>query len=590
MSTNDMITLIVMAAYIIVMLVIGFYFSKRSNESSDNYFLGGRKMGPWVTAMSAEASDMSGWLLMGLPGVAFFTGASEAMWTAIGLAIGTYLNWLLVAKRLRKYSEKAGNAITIPEFYSNRYGDKKHILMTVSALIILLFLSVYVGSCFATCGKLFSSVFGLDYGTMMIIGALVVFIYTFAGGFMSVCTTDLIQGILMFIAIIIIFVGTITNIGGVDNAVAFLSDIPGFLSATSQANPTLDANGVQLVQNGLPVFGEPTDFGFLAIISTLSWGLGYFGVPQVLVRFMSIENPNNIKKSRIIAIIWCVISLSLSILIGLFGRAMIPAELLTGSAAETIFIVLAKSLFPAFLVGIVVSGIFAATMSSSDSYMLIVGSAVAKNIYQGLFKRDATDKQVMFVSRCTLIAVLVFGIIIASDPNSTIFNIVSYAWAGFGAAFGPLTLLSLYWRRGNLKGAISGMIVGGATVVIWNILEGTFGGIFTMYELLPAFLLGLIVNVVVSLLTAPPSKEITDLFDHYMDDDWNPEDSPAEAAEEIAAEGATAAVANAADSPVSAATSDVVSSTDAATSAEPTASVSIGSNEEGTVLEAAGPA
>ncbi len=522
MSSNDMIILVVIAAYIIGMLIVGFYFAKRSNESSENYFLGGRQLGPWVTALSAEASDMSGWLLMGLPGIAYFCGASEAMWTGIGLAIGTYLNWLLVAKRLRKYSEKAGNAITVPAFYSNRFGDTKNILMTVSALIILLFLSVYVGSCFATCGKLFSSVFGLDYGVMMIVGALVVFIYTFSGGYLSVCTTDLIQGILMFFAVIVVFIGTVTSVGGLDNAVAFLSDIPGFLSATQQATPVLDVNGLQQVVGGKPVFGEAADFGLITIISTLSWGLGYFGVPQVLVRFMGIDNPDNIKKSRRIAIIWCVISLTLAISVGLLGRALIPTELLTASNAETIIIAVSKMLLPAFLTGIVVSGIFAATMSSSDSYLLIVGSSVADNIYRGVFNKEASDKQIMFVSRIALVIVTVFGMLIASDPNSSIFTIVSYAWAGFGAAFGPITLLALFWRRANLQGAIAGMITGGLTVIIWNILEASFGGIFVIYELLPAFLLALAVNVIVSKLTAPPSDEVLEVFDHYMDDDWEP--------------------------------------------------------------------
>ena len=529
MSGNDVTVLIVMAIYVVVILIIGFAFAKRSNESSESYFIGGRSLGPWVTALSAEASDMSGWLLMGLPGVAYFCGASDAMWTAIGLAIGTYLNWLLVAKRLRKYSEKAGNAITVPEFFSNRFGDKKKVLQTVAALIILVFLSVYVGSCFATCGKLFASTFGLDYGVMMIVGALLVFIYTFAGGYLSVCTTDLIQGVIMFIAIAIIFIGTLVGIGGVENAVAFLSDIPGFLSGTSMATPVLGDDGMtQVVQNGVPLFGEPAEYGLLTIVSTMSWGLGYFGMPQVLVRFMGIKNPNNIRKSRVIAIIWCVFSLAMAIMIGLFGRAMLPAELLTAGSAETIFIVLSKTLFPAFLTGIVVSGIFAATMSSSDSYMLIVGSAIADNIYRGLLKKTATDKQVMFVSRCTLVAVLIFGILVALDPNSQIFVIVSYAWAGFGAAFGPITLLALYWRRANMYGAIAGMITGGATVIIWNMLETSFGGIFSLYELLPGFILALVVNVVVSLATKPPAEEVTELFDHYMDEDA-PIEEPAEA-------------------------------------------------------------
>ncbi|MCR5845125.1 MAG: sodium/proline symporter PutP [bacterium] len=521
MSHGDMITLAVMGIYIVVILIIGFYFARRSNESSENYFLGGRKIGVWATALSAEASDMSGWLLMGLPGVAYFCGASDAMWTAIGLAIGTYLNWLFVAKRLRKYSQKANNAITIPSFFANRFGDTKGIIKTIAALVILLFFCVYVGSCFATCGKLFASLFDLNYGTMMVIGALLVFIYTFAGGYLSVCTTDLIQGLLMIVAILVIFIGSITAAGGVENTVAFLKDIPGFLSATSMATPVLGADGVtQVVQNGAPLFGEPASYGFITIISTMSWGLGYFGVPQVLVRFMGIEKPESIKRSRRIAVVWVIISLAAAVLIGLIGRAIIPTTLLTASSAETIFVVLSKMILPAVVTGVVVSGIFAATMSSSDSYMLIVGSSIANDLFKGVIKKDASDRTVMFVSRCALVAVLLFGMFIARDQNSNIFNIVSYAWAGFGAAFGPVMLLSLFWKRANMAGAIGGMVTGGATVVIWNALQSAYGGIFNIYELLPAFLLALIVNVVVSLITKPPSDDVVELFEHYMDDDY----------------------------------------------------------------------
>lgn len=519
MITHDFWVLLAMLIYFIVVVVIGFVYAKRSNQSTENYFLGGRKLGPWLTALSAEASDMSGWLLMGLPGVAYFTGASDAMWTAIGLAIGTYLNWKFVAKRLRKYSEVANNSITLPDFFSNRFHDKKNILMTIAALIILLFFCIYVGSCFVTCGKLFATLFGLDYATMMVLGALIVFLYTFVGGYLSVCTTDLIQGSIMICALVIVFVGSVASAGGIDNTVAFLQSIPGFLSGTEIASPILDAQGKQVIEDGQPLFGSALDYGAITIASGLVWGLGYFGMPQVLVRFMSVSHSSQIKKARIIATIWVVVSLSAAVCIGLVGRAVIPVQFLTQASAENIFIVLSELILPSFVCGLVVSGIFAASMSSSSSYLLISGSAVAENIFRGLIKKDATDSQVMIVARITLVVVLLFGIAIALDENSSIFQVVSYAWAGFGASFGPLILLSLYWRRTNLPGAVAGMIVGAATVLIWNTFIKPLGGIFAIYELLPAFVLSLIAIVVVSLLTKEPPKEVTDEFDSYMEAD-----------------------------------------------------------------------
>ncbi len=506
-----------MLIYFVVVVVIGFIYAKRSNSSSEEYFLGGRGLGPWLTALSAEASDMSGWLLMGLPGVAYFTGASDAMWTAIGLAIGTYLNWKFVAKRLRKYSEKANNSITVPDFFSNRFHDNKHILMTIAAIIILLFFSIYTGSCFVTCGKLFATLFGWDYATMMVIGAIIVFLYTFMGGYLSVCTTDLIQGCLMFLALGTVFIGSVTAAGGVENTVAFLQSIPGFLSGVEIATPVLDASGNQVVEDGAPLFGEAGAYGLITIISGLAWGLGYFGMPQVLIRFMSVRHSSEIKKSRIIAMIWLVVSLSSAVCIGLIGRAVIPTEFLTQASAESVFIVLSRMLLPSFFCGLVVSGIFAAAMSSSSSYLLISGSAVATNIFKGLIKRDATDQQVMIVARLTLVAVLLFGIFISMDQNSSIFNIVSYAWAGFGASFGPLMLLSLYWRRTTLQGAVAGMLSGAATVIIWSNFVAPLGGWFGVYELLPGFVVSLLVIIVVSLLTKEPSKEVTDDFDTYME-------------------------------------------------------------------------
>lgn len=518
LSSGDAMTVVAILVYFVVVITIGFIYAKRSNSSTSEYFLGGRKVGPWFTALSAEASDMSGYLLMGMPGLAYFCGASDVGWTAIGLAIGTYLNWLLVAKRLRKYSVVANDSITLPGFYSNRFHDTKNIVGTIAAVIILIFFCVYCGSCFVTCGKLFNSLFGWDYTVMMVFGALIVFLYTMIGGYLSVVATDFVQGCLMFCALVVVVVGSITMAGGIDNTVAFLSDIPGYLSMTSMAVPVADADGVQVVQNGQPLFeAEPSAYGLLTIISTMSWGLGYFGMPQVLVRFMGIRNEDEVKTSRRIAIVWVVISMFSAVMIGMIGRAIMPDQLLTQSAAESIFIVLAQVMLPAFACGLVVSGILAASMSSASSYLLITGSSVAENIFRGVFKKDATDNQVLIVSRITLACVLLFGIFVAWDENSVIFNVVSYAWAGLGASFGPLTLFSLYWRRTTKQGAIAGMVTGAAMVLIWHNLIKPMGGVFGIYELLPAFLCGCIAIVVVSLLTKEPEQAVLDEFDHYMD-------------------------------------------------------------------------
>jgi len=518
LQAGDAFVVLAILIYFVVVLTIGFIYAKRSNSSASEYFLGGRKVGPWFTALSAEASDMSGYLLMGMPGLAYFCGASDVGWTAIGLAIGTYLNWLLVAKRLRKYSVVANDSITLPGFYSNRFHDNKNIIATVAAVIILIFFCVYCGSCFVTCGKLFNSLFGWDYSVMMVFGALIVFLYTMVGGYLSVVATDFVQGCLMFFALAVVVIGSITMAGGVENTVAFLSDIPGYLSMTTMATPELGENGMQIVQNGQPLFGVPAEYGLLTIISTMSWGLGYFGMPQVLVRFLGIRSEEEVKTSRRIAIVWVVISMFCAVMIGMIGRAIIPAELLTQSAAESIFIVLSKMMLPAFFCGLVVSGILAASMSSASSYLLITGSSVAENIFRGVFKKDATDNQVLIVSRITLAAVLIFGCFIAWDENSVIFNVVSYAWAGLGASFGPLTLFSLYWRRTNKAGAIAGMVTGAAMVLIWHNLIKPIGGVFGIYELLPAFLCSCIAIVVVSLLTKEPEQAVLDEFDHYMDD------------------------------------------------------------------------
>ena len=518
LQEGDAFVVLAILIYFIVVLTIGFIYAKRSNSSTSEYFLGGRKVGPWFTALSAEASDMSGYLLMGMPGLAYFCGASDVGWTAIGLAIGTYLNWLLVAKRLRKYSVVANDSITLPGFYSNRFHDDKNIIATVAAVIILIFFCVYCGSCFVTCGKLFNSLFGWDYSVMMVFGALIVFLYTMVGGYFSVVATDFVQGCLMFFALVVVFFGSVTMAGGIENTAAFLSDIPGYLSMTTMATPEVNAEGVQQVAGGQPLFGVPAEYGLLTIISTMSWGLGYFGMPQVLVRFMGIRNENEVKTSRRIAIVWVIISMAAAVMIGMIGRAIVPIDFLTNSSAESIFIKLSQIMLPSFFCGLVVSGILAASMSSASSYLLITGSSVAENIFRGVFKKNATDNQVLIVSRITLAAVLLFGIFVAWEEDSVIFQVVSYAWAGLGASFGPLTLFALYWRRTTKQGAIAGMIAGAAMVLIWHNLIKPMGGVFGIYELLPAFLCSCLAIVVVSLLTKEPEQEVLDEFDHYMDE------------------------------------------------------------------------
>ena len=513
MDSKTLQILIAMVIYMAVVVVIGVVFAKRANTSSENYFLGGRTLGPWVTAMSAEASDMSGWLLMGLPGVAYWCGLADAAWTAIGLAIGTYLNWLIVSKRLRRYSVRAGNAITLPEFFSNRFREDKKVIMTFAALFILIFFTVYAASCLVTCGKLFSTLFGASYISMMILGAVFVLAYTALGGFLAESASDFMQSIVMIVALtVILLVGT-AKAGGIGAVIENARSIPGFLEFFGLAAPELNAAGEQIVEAGKPVFGAAKDYGLLTICSMMAWGLGYFGMPQVLLRFMAIRDESELTRSRRIAMIWVVISLAVAVVIGIVGRALFPTAHLTASGAENIFITLATSSLPALLAGFVMAGILAATISSSDSYLLIAASAVAKNIYQGLVKKDATDKQVMTVSRITLLVIALVAVVIALDENSVIFRVVSFAWAGFGATFGPLMLFSLFWKRTNRAGAVAGMISGAGMVFLWKLVISKLGGAFAIYELLPAFIFSSVCIVVVSLLTAPPSKEVMDDFD-----------------------------------------------------------------------------
>ena len=508
MSSAQIQYLVAMIVYMAVVIGIGVFYYKRANQSSENYFLGGRSFGPWVTAMSAEASDMSGWLLMGLPGVAYWCGLADAAWTAIGLAIGTYLNWLIVSKRLRRYSIRANNSITLPDFFSNRFREGKNkIIMSIAAVFILVFFTVYASSCFVACGKLFSTLFGLPYEWMMILGAVFVIAYTLIGGFLAESASDFMQSIVMITALTAIVIIGVVNAGGFGAVIENAQSIPGFFEFFGLANPGVNEAGDAVV------WGEAKPYGALSVFSMLAWGLGYFGMPQVLLRFMAIRKESELKLSRRIAMVWVVISLAVAVFIGLMGRQLFPNEFLTNGDAENIFIKLSTSFLPPILAGLVMAGILAATISSSDSYLLIAASSVSKNIFQGIIKKNASDKQVMWVSRITLLVIAIVAAVIALDRDSIIFNVVSFAWAGFGATFGPLMLFSLFWKRTTKWGAIAGMLGGAGMVFLWKLVIAKAGGVFAIYELLPAFIFSSILIVVVSLITEKPSAEIEADFD-----------------------------------------------------------------------------
>lgn len=499
--------LITMGVYLFGMIIIGAFFTKK-NETAGDFYLGGRKLGPFVTAMSAEASDMSSWLLMGLPGVAYLSGIADAAWTAIGLAIGTYINWLIVAKRIRIYSYKAKNSITIPDFFTNRYRDqdKKNVLMLVAATVIIIFFIPYTASGFSACGKLFASLFGVNYQLAMVVSAVVIVLYTCLGGFSAASTTDFIQSIVMSIALIIVVVFGVNVAGGLDAVSANASALPGYLSMTAM----YDAVG-----------GTATKYGLITIISTMAWGLGYFGMPHILLRFMAIEDEKKLPMARRVGSIWVVISMAVAIFIGIVGYSMSKVgavPVLTGSSSETIIVEIANLLSKngivfACLAGVILAGILASTMSTADSQLLAASSSVSENILKGFFNIKLTDKMTVFAARACLVVIAVIGIFLAADPNSSVFGIVSFAWAGFGAAFGPVVLAALFWKRSNMYGALAGMVSGGAMVFIWKYLVRPLGGAWNIYELLPAFLVALAAIVIVSLLTPAPSKEIQDEFD-----------------------------------------------------------------------------
>lgn len=497
--------LISIVVYLLFMVWIGVKLSGK-NETVGDFYLGGRKLGPVVTAMSAEASDMSSWLLMGLPGLAYLTGTSSVFWTALGLAVGTYLNWLIVARRIRRYTAETGS-ITIPAFFSDRYGDQRHILSLIAAIWIVVFFVPYTASGFAACGKLFASLFGIEYHAAMILSAAVIILYTSMGGFLAASTTDLIQSIIMSIALVCITVFGIHMAGGMNNVVNHAEALKGYLS---------------LVQTHDPISGKAQNYSLLTIVSTLAWGLGYFGMPHILLRFMAIDDEKKLKTSRRIASVWVVISMGIAILIGVVGMAMskegVIGVLKGSSASETIIIQIASLMstygfIPALIAGLILAGILASTMSTSDSQLLAASSSVSNDILTDFFHHKTSEKETLRISRVVLLVIAAIGIVLAWDQNSSVFQIVSFAWAGFGAAFGPVVLLALFWRRSNRYGAMAGMLSGGIMIFVWKFLVRPLGGVLDIYELLPAFLIALVVNVIVSLCTKAPEKEITDTFD-----------------------------------------------------------------------------
>ncbi len=507
MTTSQIIIVITIVAYLFVMLMIGVIFNKKgAADTSDGFYIGGRSLGPLVTAMSAEASDMSSYLLMGLPGLAYLAGVAEVGWTVIGLAVGTYLNFLLVSRLLRRYSARL-NAFTIPEFFANRYADKKNALSCISAIIILVFFIPYTASGFKAVGTLFNSLFGVEYHLAMLFGAVIIISYTTLGGFLAVSTTDLIQSIFMSIALVVVVFFGINQAGGLSVVMENAKALPGYLSPT---------------QGYDAASGSAGSFGFLPIVSTLAWGLGYFGMPHILLRFMAIRDEKELKLSRRIASVWVVISMSIAILIGIIGYSVSKAGnipmLTTSSDSETVIIKIADLMSQhgfllALIAGIILAGILAATMSTADSQLLAAASSVSQDLMQDFFKIKLSQRGAMIAARATVLSIAAIAIVLAWNPDSSVFRVVSFAWAGFGATFGPTMLLALFWKRSNRQGALAGLIAGGVMVFVWKFLIAPIGGVFAIYELLPAFIVALLANVIVSSLTPAPSKEKTDVYD-----------------------------------------------------------------------------
>ncbi|EAQ32047.1 MULTISPECIES: sodium/proline symporter PutP [Idiomarina] len=500
-------TLISLALYFIVMLGIGLYAYKKSTDSVSGYMLGGRGLGPAVTALSAGASDMSGWMLMGLPGAIYVAGVSQ-LWIAVGLVIGAYLNYVIVAPRLRTYTEVADDAITIPDYFANRFNDKGRALRIFSSVVIIIFFTLYTSASLVAGGKLFDSSFGMDYTTGLWVTAGVVCAYTLFGGFLAVSMTDFVQGCIMFVALVLVPIVAFAELGGYSDVVGQVKDInPQFLDFFMDGST-----------------GE--SLAALGIISLLAWGLGYFGQPHIIVRFMAIRSVSDIKNARRIGISWMFVSIIGAMATGFVGIAYVAETQMTLNDAETIFIIFSQFLFHPLIGGFLLAAILAAIMSTISSQLLVSSSSLTEDFYKAFLRKDASDKELVAVGRISVLLVSLVAIWLAWNPENTILSLVSNAWAGFGAAFGPVVILSLFWRRMNRHGALAGMLLGAITVLIW-IYGPTVGGEHLsayVYEIVPGFIISTIAIIVGSLVTAEPDQNLRDKFDEMeqiMDDHYH---------------------------------------------------------------------
>lgn len=484
--TNDIVIINTFVLYIGLMMAIGVYYYRRTRNMSD-YFLGNRKLGAWVTSMSAEASDMSGWMLMGVPGFAYLAGLN-AGWIAIGIALGTWANWQFVAARLRKYTELANNSLTLPEFLENRFEDKSGLLRMIPAVFILIFFIIYTSSGFVSAGRLFETVFGIPYQFAIFIGAGSVVFYTLVGGFLAVSRTDFIQGVMMFFAILVVPITAGMHMGGFEATVTAIDNVQ-----HSLLEPFTKTDG--------------TTLGAIELISLLAWGVGYFGQPHILVRFMAISSSKEIKQATRIAMTWVIISLAAAVAVGMVGRVFLK-ETLEGTASETVFLVMTNQMFPPVVAGLILSAVLAAIMSTASSQLLVAASAFAQDFYRTLLRKDADQRELVWISRASVLVIASLAIFLGLNPNSFILDMVSYAWAGFGAAFGPSILMSLFWRRTTRNGVLAGIITGGITVLIWK--QFAWLG---LYEIVPGFLFSLAAIYIVSIMDKEPSVSIKATFD-----------------------------------------------------------------------------
>ena len=514
MGLKEMQILLPPVLFLVMLTAIAIYYARRSNSSSYSYIIVERKLGTVICAMSAQTNDLGPWLLIIIPGMAYWSGVSMAFWTAAGLLAGAYINWLVMAKRLRKFSYLAGNSITLPDFLSARFKEEKPVLLIATSAFIIIFYSIFIAGLFIAGGTFFSSLTGIPYFPLMLISVLFLTLYTLLGGFITICVSDMIKGFLILFSLTLLLIACLAAAGGFSSAIGGAKAFPGFLDFLSTSTPKLGPDKLQLIgEGGTPLFGIAKPLGAIGIISALSCGLGFFGRPQPLIRFMAIKNAKKLRVSRRIALAWCATALSAAVIIGVFGRTLYPIELLTASDSVNIVLHIAPTILSPMLAGIVMTGILTATICSADSFLLINASAFSLNIFKAILKKDATDGQILFISRVAMLLVSVICILLAVSNNHSVIGVAGFAWAGLSSVLGPMLLFSLFWRRCTRKGCIAGMTGGAIICIVWKLLIKPIGWVFGVYELIPAFIISCILIVVFSLKDKPPSDEITDMFD-----------------------------------------------------------------------------